>query len=164
MIDRWQASIDITPALVRFATLAGRWTDFTPVLGGRVDTAARNLIRRQFETEGRAGVGPGWEKLSKRYVEEERDPAGAPILQQTRGLMEALTQRGHGDQDLILEPEVYSLTIAEDAETHPRFMGHQYGVPRKNVPQRQVIPDPLPKTFITEIRKIVRSYVVYGKK
>jgi hypothetical protein len=160
----YQASVDITTALVRFDTLAGRWTDFTPVLGGRVDVAVRGLLRRQFETEGRAGTGSGWEKLTTRYVDEERKGAAHPILQKDGGLMAALTKRGHGDQELILDPEVYSLTIAEDAETHPRFMGHQYGVPKKNVPVRQPIPDPLPKTFIREMQQIVRSYVVYGKK
>ena len=163
MIDV-DVGLDITPALVRFKRLAGRFTDFRPVLGGRVDVAARRLIRRQFLSEGRAGVGGGgWPALQPTYLLRRVLP-DRPMLRQSDGLFEALTKRGHPDQELVLERHRYALTIAEDADTRARFVGHQLGIPESNVPERQMIPDPVPKTFIDEVRGLVKSYVVTGKK
>jgi hypothetical protein len=154
--------LDITTALVRFKRLAGRTSDFRPVLGGRVDVAARRLIRRQFLSEGRASGRGQWAALQPTYVARRVLP-DMPMLRQSDGLFEALTQKGHPDQDVVLEPHRYSLTIAEDADTRARFVGHQLGVPQSNLPARQMIPDPLPKTFIDEVRQIAKSYIVDGE-
>ena len=154
--------LDITPALVRFERLAGRFTNFIPVMGGRVDVLARRLIKRQFDTEGRVGAGGGgWEPLSRDYLKRRVIP-GKPLLRQSDGLYEALTRRGHPDQELILEKNRYSLSIADGAETRARFVGHQLGVPSSNLPARQMIPDPLPQTFIRDVRNALKSYIVRG--
>jgi hypothetical protein len=157
----FETSLDITPELIRLNRIAGRFSNFKPVLGGRVDVLARRLIRRQFETEGRAGGQGGWKKLTPTYLARRVLP-GKPILRQSDGLFEALTQKGHADQQVVLEKDLYSLTIDESADTHARFVGHQLGVPRSNLPARQMIPDPLPKNFINEVRQAVKAYVVRG--
>lgn len=154
-----ETTLTITPELVKFERLAGRFSDFTPVLGGRVDVLARQLIRRMFETEGRAGGRGGWKGLSPNYLKRRVLP-DRPILRQSDGLFEALTRRGHPDQEVVLEPEEYSLTIGEGTEPHARFIGHQLGIARSSVPQRQMIPDPLPRSFIDDVRRAVKAYVV----
>lgn len=162
MIDLSGSSLEITPALVRFKTLAGRFTDFTPVMGGRIDVAARRYIRRHFETEGRAGAGGGgWEALTANYLKRRVHP-NRPILRQEDGLFDALTQRGNENQLVVMEPDLYSITVDPDSEVHARFVGHMFGIPRSNLPARPPIPEPS-KTFIKEVSDIVRSYVLTGK-
>jgi hypothetical protein len=157
-----RTDLNITPALVKFQRLAGRFTNFRPVLGGRVDVLARRLIRQQFQTQGRASGRGQWPALQPTYLLRRVLP-DKPILRQSDGLFEALTKKGHPDQEVVLEPNRYSLTIAEGADTRARFIGHQLGIPESNVPVRQMIPDPLPKTFIDEVRRAVKSYVVEGR-
>jgi hypothetical protein len=154
--------LELTPAIVRFTRLAGRFTNFVPVLGGRVDVLARGLIRRQFDTKGRAGGRGPWRGLTTNYLKRRKFP-DRPLLRQDDELYDALTKRGHPDQDVTLEKDRYSLTVDEGAgKVRAKFVGHQLGVPLVKLPVRQVIPDPLPKSFITEVRQAVKAYVVRG--
>jgi hypothetical protein len=160
--------LTLTPEIIRFTRLAGRFTNFVPVLGGRVDVLARTLIRRQFQTQGRASGRGQWPALSPSY-EKRRAFPDRPTLRQTDALYDALTKRGHENQQVELDVDHYSLTVAEGAvddngrSIRARFVGHQLGVPKRRVPVRQMIPDPLPKTFIEEIRRAVKAYVVRGE-
>jgi hypothetical protein len=162
--------LEVTPTLVRFQRIAGRFSDFKPVLGGRVDVASRRLIRRMFATQGRASGRGQWAPLTERYVRQRRQFPTRPLLRQTDAMYEALTVRGHPDQETILERDRYAITVAEDAtddagrSIRARFVGHQRGVPESGVPARPMIPDPLPKTFIDEVRRAVRAYIVRGER
>lgn len=157
-----EPTLEITPALIRFERIAGRFSNFKPVLGGRVDVLARQLIRRQFLTQGRASGRGQWARLTDRYKAVRVLPE-RPILRQSEGLFEALTQKGHPDQAVVLERNRYALSIKEGAETRARFVGHQLGVPESRVPARQMIPDPLPKTFIADVKRAVKAYIVRGE-
>lgn len=154
--------LTVTPGIVKFERLAGRFTNFVPVLGGRVDVLARTLIRRQFQTQGRASGRGQWAALQPAYQRRRPFP-DRPLLRQTDALYDALTRRGHPDQTLVLAKDRYSLTVSESAgKVRARFIGHQLGVPQSNVPVRQMIPDPLPTTFIDQLRRAVKAYVVRG--
>lgn len=157
-----RTDLEITPALIKFQRIAGRFSDFRPVLGGRVDVLARGLIRRQFLTQGRASGRGQWPALQPTYKLRRVLP-DKPILRQSEGLFEALTKKGHQDQKVVLETNRYSLTLSEEADTYPRFIGHQLGIEKSGVPVRQMIPDPPPKTFIDEVRRAAKAYVVHGK-
>ncbi len=164
-----ETSLTITPGLIKFERLAGRFSDFKPVLGGRVDVAARELIRQMFRTQGRAGPQGRWPALTPRYLRVRKLPT-RPMLRQSDALYDALTKKGHPNQQVVLEVDQYSLTVAEGAvddkarSVRARFVGHQRGVPRFKVPQRQIIPDPLPKTFIDKVRRLVKAYIVKGER
>jgi hypothetical protein len=156
-------SLDITPALIRFQRLAGRFTNFIPVMGGRVDVLARRLIKRQFDTEGRASGRGRWAPLTEHYKRRRVFP-DRPLLRQTDDLYNALVKRGDANQELILEKDRYSLSVNEAAgRVRARFVGHQLGLPEWNLPARQMIPDPLPKTFIQQVRNAVKAYIVRGE-
>lgn len=157
-----RTDLEITTALIKFERLAGRFTNFEPVMGGRVDVLARQLIRRMFETEGRASGRGQWQALSPNYLKRRVLPS-KPLLRQSDGLYEALTQRGNANQELTLSRNTYSLTVAESSDIRARFIGHQRGVPSSNLPARPMIPDPLPQTFIQSVRKAVKSYIVRGE-
>lgn len=160
--DDQDPRITLTPEIVKFQRLAGRFTNFKPVLGGRVDVLARALIRRQFQTLGRASGRGQWPALTQQYRKRRKFP-DRPTLRQTDALFDALTKRGHPDQDVVLEADHYSLTVSESAgEVRAKFIGHQFGVPRFNVPARQMIPDPLPKSFLDDVRRAVKTYIVRG--
>lgn len=156
------ATLEITTALIKFERLAGRFTNFAPVMGGRVDVLARRLIRRMFETEGRASGRGQWQALTENYIKRRVFP-GKPLLRQSDGLYEALTERGNQNQELTLTPTTYRLGISESSDVRARFIGHQLGVPSSNLPARQMIPDPLPETFIRQVRAAVKAYIVRGE-
>jgi hypothetical protein len=158
-----RTTLDITPALVRFQRIAGRFTNFVPVMGGRVDVLARRLIKRQFDTEGRASGRGRWAPLTENYKKRRVFP-DRPLLRQTDELYNALVRRGDANQDLILERNRYSLSVSEAAgRVRARFVGHQLGNPDYNLPARQMIPDPLPKNFIEQVRRAVKAYIVRGE-
>lgn len=161
-----QTEISVTPGLLKTERLAGRFSDFKPLLGGRIDVITRRFLRRVFETQGRATGQGGWKKLSKSWL--LRRIPGRPILRQTDALYDALTKRGHPNQEVVLEEDLYSLTVAEGAtdkkgrSIRDRFIGHQTGN-NPPLPRRAIIPDEMPKTFIQECRKAVLAYVVRGE-
>lgn len=168
MIELDFPALEIDSTISKLNVIAGRFSNFIPVMGGRVDVAARRLIRRQFDTQGRASGRGSWAPLTERY-EAVREFPNKPLLRQTDALYRALTKRGDPNQELTLTPFRYALTVREGAQDsrgrniHARFVGHQLGVPRSNLPARQMIPDPLPKTFITELRAIIKAYVLTGR-
>lgn len=157
-----RTDLNITPALVRFERIAGRFTNFVPVMGGRVDVLARRLIKRQFDTEGRASGRGRWAPLTENYRKRRIFP-DKPLLRQSDDLYNALVRRGDSNQELILERNRYSLSVSEAAgKVRARFIGHQLGLPSQNLPARQMIPDPLPKNFIEQVRRAVKAYIVRG--
>lgn len=168
MIELEFPALEVTPALVRLNIIAGRFSNFIPVMGGRVDVLVRRLIKRQFDTEGRASGRGQWPGLTADY-QRVREFPDKPLLRQTDALYRALTRRGDPNQELTLERDRYALTVREGAQDsrgrsiHARFVGHQLGVPRSNLPARQMLPDPLPKTFITELRAAIKAYVLTGR-
>lgn len=168
MIELDFPALEVTPALVRLNIIAGRFSNFIPVMGGRVDVLARRLIRRQFETQGRASGQGQWAPLTKDYRDVRKFPE-KPLLRQEDALYKALTKKGDPNQELTLTPFHYALTVREGAQdsegrsVHARFVGHQLGVPVSNVPVREMIPDPLPKTFISELRAAIKAYVLTGR-
>ncbi len=46
--------LDTTEAEVQFALVAGRFEDFSPVLGGAVLTELRDMEKAHFDSEGKA--------------------------------------------------------------------------------------------------------------
>jgi len=158
-----KTELEITPTLIRFERLAGRFSNFIPVLGGRVDVLARRLIRRMFDTQGRASGRGQWQALTENYKKRRQFP-GKPLLRQLDELYDALTRKGDANQAVILEKDRYSLSVSEAAgRIRARFVGHQLGVPESNLPARQMIPDPLPQTFINDVRRAVRAYILEGE-
>jgi len=152
----------ITPQIVRFERIAGRFSNFIPVMGGRVDVLARGLIRRMFDTEGRASGQGRWARLTDRYLRRRQFP-DRPLLRQTDELYNALTRKGDINQELELSRNRYSLSVSTAAgRVLARFIGHQLGLPAKNLPARPMIPDPLPQTFIQQVRRAVKAYIVRG--
>ena len=155
-----RTDLEITTALIKFERLAGRFTNFVPVMGGRVDVLARRLIRRMFDTEGRASGRGQWQALSPNYAKRRAFP-NKPLLRQEDELYRALTERGNENQELTLTRNTYSLTVG--GSVRAKFIGHQLGLPEQNLPARQMIPDPLPETFIRQVRAAVKAYIVRGE-
>lgn len=154
-----EVAVTITPALVRLNRLAGRFTNFKPVLGGKVDVIARRFMKRRFESEGRVGGGGKWQKLTPRYAawKFSRVPRSRKILQLNQTMYNAFTKRGAPMQRVTSEKDEYSLTVT--GKVQMIAMAHTSGAGGR-LPVRVVVPDPLPKTLITELRQAIRSYVV----
>jgi hypothetical protein len=159
-----EVGIEITPALVKFNRIAGRFTNFEPVLGGRIDVAVRKFMRERFESEGRVGGGGRWVKLTPKYAAWKRvtGRGSRKILQYSGEMMAAFTERGAPHQVLTTGPDYYHLSV--DEEIQKRARGHQHGWVPTGLPIRKIVPDNLPLNFITALRKIAKSYVVTGAR
>jgi hypothetical protein len=153
-----EVNVEVTPAMLRVNRIAGRFSNFVPLVGGRVDVITRQLIKRQFATQGRAAGRGRWRSLRPWYAEWKRSigKGRKPIMRLTDRLYNALTKRAAVGQVVQASQDRYVLTVTQDLM--PRLRAHQLGL--SNNPVRQVIPKPPPKSYMEELRKATRSYVI----
>lgn len=162
IVDDFRIEVEITPAMVMFDRLAGRFSNFVPIAGGRLDVAVRDFFRRRFESEGRVGGGGKWVGLKPWYAKWKRlRVGGRKLLQFKGGLLSAFTRRHDPHQILILTRDSYTLTV--DEEIQPRARAHQRGAPSINLPARKIVPDSLPRNFLNELKQILIGYIVRGQ-
>lgn len=153
----FDVAVEITPAMVKFNRLAGRFSNFIPLSGGRLDVAVRDFLKRRFESEGRVGGGGRWVQLSPSYREFKKAKVGSKKLLQFRGsMMDAFTKKGAPHQILNLTPTSYELTV--DESTQRKARSHQWGNPDTHLPARVIVPPTLPNNFIDQLRRVVMSY------
>lgn len=154
--------VQITPALVKLNRIAGRFNNFEPVMGGRLDVAVRDFFRRRFESEGRVGGGGRWKKLTTSYSSFKRSRGGRRrILQLSGKMMEAYSKRNAEHQIIRTGKDFYELSV--DETIAPRVAGHTRGNPRFKLPKRPIKPRTYPKSFIEELRQAVKGYVIRGE-
>lgn len=159
MIAEFTVAVEVTPAIARFNRIAGRFSNFVPLAGGKVDVLVRNMIRRQLDSEG-AAFGKPYKALNPDYAKWKRKKYGRKRILVRKGQMrEAFVQKKGPSQILTLRKDFYRL--AARGQVAKRASMHQYG--RGNNPVRQIIPDPLPESFLQELNRAVRSYIIRGE-
>lgn len=152
-----EAELDASEAEIRFGIVAGRFDDFRPVLAGAVLSTLRTMERTQFDSRGSLGT-PVWPMTLAASTIREKHRLGfgnKPMMRRTDRLYLSLTKR---HADAVVEPTEDSLTFGTRVP-YARF--HQTGGPR--LPQRQVIPDPVPEATLAEIRESLRDYLLEGR-
>ena len=152
--------LDATEAQVRFALLAKRFEDYTPVLKSNVLTTLRKMEALQFDTEG-AIFGHDWPALSPNTIRDRAQkgfPSG-PIMVRTTRLRKSLTQRSG---DAIVQVEKFALVFGTHVP-YADFHQHTKGPGKGIVPERQLIPNPLPEAVIQEVFQNIRDYLIEGR-
>lgn len=133
----------------------GRFAKMGEVMSKRLRPVFRLAIVKQFATEGAWGGDP-WEKLSDSRI-AEKEVSGTVdrgILRDTDRLFDAFAEPGSPDFDVVFAGRgqfTYVIGV-------PYAFRHQEGTGR--LPIRQVVPDPMPDSFIAELRNIVSGYIV----
>lgn len=155
-------ALDASEAQLQFAIRAGRFEDYTPVLRGSVLTTLKRMEALQFDTEGSV-FGGAWPPLAPSTIREKArlGYGGFPMLVRTTQLRKSLAGFGKNGWS-ILQVTPFALTFGTRvpyAEYHQQPDGATGG----HLPQRQVIPDPLPDAVIEELRENVRDYLVEGR-
>jgi phage gpG-like protein len=154
--------LDASEAQVKFALLAGRFEDYRPVLGGPILGTLREMVKIQFATEGDA-FGSGWPELAPSTIRdrEGKGYGGAhPIMIREGRLLKSLTVRGA--EGSIYTTDRFSLlfgTRVAYADFHQQTTGPGKGI----IPERQLIPDPLPPVVLEDIRQSIRDYLIEGR-
>lgn len=155
-------ALDATEAQIQFALMAGRFEDYRPVLGGSVLATLREMEKLQFATEGSV-FGDAWPGLAPSTI-RQRERAGYgganPIMIRTSRLLQSLSQRSTVDS--IVKVDRFSMlfgTKVPYADFHQQTTGPGTG----HIPERQIIPDPLPNEVLSQIRENVRNYLIEGR-
>ena len=147
----------------RLGQILSRLRDWPSGTQGDIGASLRTLIRTQMDSEGRSSGSP-WAPLSLRYSGwKSRRYSSRKILQRGGSLYTTFTRKG-GIQAITFgqggSVNGIEFKIGGPDVSYWRF--HQYGAPNANLPQRQIIPQPLPDGFISGVRDIVGRYIIKG--
>lgn len=152
--------LDATDAQVKFAILAGRFEDYSLVLGGAVLTTLREMEDIQFSTEGEQ-FGNKWPPLAPSTL--DRKPAGLPMMVRTTRLRKSLTSRAEGSIANVSPFALEFGTSVPYAIYHQQPNGPGAGI----IPLRQLIPQDnlgrLPDPVQEEIAENIRDYLIEGR-
>lgn len=146
--------LQVARKLVRFSDAA---RDARPVF----HTIAEDIFgynRRQFDSQGKYGSG-GWKALKPETVMRKanhKPPLDHRILRATGRLNRSLTVRGGGDQNLIIDANMFVL-----GSNLPYSQAHQHGNPANNLPMRK--PVELTEQNRRDIIKRIQDWIVHGK-
>jgi phage gpG-like protein len=149
-------SMDLSQTLVALTGVSGRVKNLRPVFHGPIDQSVSELFSAQFHTEGAFG-GRRWAALSQQTIKQrmQRGRGRGGILRDTSRLWASLVKRGSPEGIRAITDSRYRRGTAVP---YARF--HQEGT--KRMPQRQVIPDPMPKVVEDAWVRIIANYVQTG--
>lgn len=119
------------------------------------------MMLRHWSTKGRA-YGHTWPELADETIRKRTDKGTIHkgILVDTEHLFKTIFKERLKDSRLRAVSGGVRLALNVGVR-YAKF--HQYGDPAKNLPIRQVVPDPLPPSFVRTIRALIRAYILTGK-
>lgn len=154
--------LNATEQQVKFALLAGRFEDYSPVLRGSVVQTLREMEALHFDTEAEVFEKP-WAPLTPETIRDRARrgfPAG-PIMVRTQRLRKSLARKTK-TADSVIKISKFGIlfgTSVEYAVYHQQPEGPGKGI----IPERQLIPDPLPTPVLQELRENIRDYLIEGR-
>lgn len=134
--------------------VAARATDLRTVFGGPIDKHVSTVFRRQFETEGAFGGRP-WRPLTpetlaqKRRIRRER----MGILRRYNRLWGSLVKVGPESIRRV------GRTVYERGTRVSHAAPHQTGAPKRNLPERQPVPDPMPRAVVGVWDRLIAAHL-----
>lgn len=156
-------AVDYNPRLTRgeqnLLALPNRLANLRPVMVGSVAPAVNRMLIRHWESKG-AAFGHRWAPWAPSTLRKRTAKGNAEkgILRDTDHLFKTLIRARSGDDRLKVIRGGLRLQInTREAKAVYHQVGTQY------MPERQVIPDPLPKSFRDEVRTIIRKFILSGR-
>jgi len=153
---------------------AKRAEDLRPVFRGKIDRAVSSFFTRQFQPAGLFGNSVGWAPLAKATRRARLKTGGnkgglerplwdsgglrasfvnpnAPLaIRQIKALS---YERGSADFKAGLHQEGFKV----------KRWGRNVVSPPKNVPAREIVPDPMPSFALRSYNRMIGDYLVTGK-
>lgn len=149
----------------RLAFLRGRFANPKPVLAGSVRQLIRRMLLQQRNTRGSYG-GVTWPPLSDYTIKRKTRAgvAGKGPLRFNDTLYNSLLKVADANRFEEITEHGYTLRSMAVVDRGDQWDGYAYGLTHQlglgNVPQRQIVPDPLPQSFIRDLRRVIRGYLV----
>lgn len=144
----------------KWARLQNLFANPMLVLKEPVRTLVLDAIKQQFETEGGYGGTP-WDQLADRTV-AERSLLGFgpehPILRRSDRLFDALQGEmiGGAGGEVVVSKNTFTLKTTGI----PDAAAHQFGSEHSNLPARPMIPQPMPASFMRQLRSLIHGYAI----
>lgn len=139
--------------------LPNRLANLRPVMLGAIAPRVQAMLKKHWESKG-AAFGHKWAPWSESTARKraKKGNVASGILVDTGHLFKVLVRDRITDNRLRSVPG--GLKLALDTRV-PRAVFHQVGT--QFMPERQVIPDPLPVSFRREVKDVLRAYVLTGR-
>lgn len=138
----------------RIARIAGRFARFGPGVADRIERLIHDAMQKQYQTRGRWG-GARWANLRPETVRRKK-LAGTyhkGVLRHSDRLYDALVRGSRPDFEMeVTDDTARAVVNVEYAALH------QTGT--KHMVARPPIPDPMPESFMDDLRNIVSGYFV----
>ncbi len=153
-----EAVVRVSKSIQQLNELPERLKNLRPVMVGAVAPLANQMLLRHWESKG-AAFGHTWAPLAPSTIatRARKGTLAKGILRDTDHLFRAIFRERAADSRLSSAPGGYRLRL--DTRI-PYAIYHQVGT--SNMPDRQVIPDPLPRSFVQDVKKVVREYLLTG--
>lgn len=154
-----QYSPRLTPSEKELLALPNRLRGLRPLMQQAIAPAATRMLERHWDSKG-AAFGHRWAPwaLSTLIARLRKGNAGKGLMDDTGHLREVLLRPRATDNRLRAIAGGIRLALNVGV---PYAKFHQFGT--KHMPVRQVIPDPLPRSFQTEVKSLVRGFILSGR-
>lgn len=154
-----QYSPRLSAAEKTLAALPNRLRNLRPVMQRGIAPAFNRMEERHFKSKG-AAFGRRWAPwaASTLAARIKKGNASKGIMRDTDHLYRTLLRGREADSRLRLISGGLRLDFNIGV---PYAIYHQVGTSR--MPERQIIPDPLPRSFMQECRAILREFVLTGR-
>lgn len=146
----------LTPAERKLLALPSRLKNLRPLMQRGIAPAVNRMLQRHWDSKG----GHTWAPLAASTIraKKRKGTLDKGILRDTDHLFKALFRARDTDSRLRTIPGGLRLSLNTGI---PYAVYHQVGTSR--MPERQVIPSPFPRPFLTEIRSIIREFLETGE-
>lgn len=141
--------------------LPNRLADLRSLMKDEIVPETNRMLLRHWDTKG-AAYGHTWAPWAEATLQKRLRKGNVEkgILRDTDHLFKTLFRERSADSRLRAIPG--GIRLALNVGVRYAIL-HQKGVPERNLPIRQVIPDPLPPSFVKRVKVIIGQFVRTGK-
>lgn len=149
----------LTKAEQQLMQLPNRLRNLRPFMQQVVAPEANAMLLRHWDSKGRA-FGHSWAPWAAATLARRTRKGNVEkgLMRDSDQLFRALFRARSADSRLSSAPGGLRLSLNSGVR-HAIF--HQVGT--EHMPERQVIPDPLPGVFIKKVRALLKDFIVTGR-
>lgn len=156
----------VTPAIRQLHELPGRLRDLRPLAEHAIIPAALEMLRRHWDSKG-AAFGHPWAALAPSTIESRirKGTAAKGPLRDTDNLFLALFRAVASTHRVQATASGVRVSLGLDSSARAidrlKALWHQRGTAK--MPARQIIPEPLPRSFRDLVRTLTRDWLLTGR-
>jgi hypothetical protein len=149
----------LTKAEQQIMQLPNRLANLRPLMQRVIAPATDSMLLKHWNSKGRA-FGHAWEDWAASTLAKRtrKGNVSKGILRDSDHLFKTIFRARSADSRLRSVPGGIRLSL----NTGVRYaIFHQLGT--ENMPARQVIPDPLPPSFVRRVRALIKDFILTGR-